>query len=329
MLNLNLYKSNKYTSNSINSCYILHLCLIKKLNINIINIIKLYLLEYTTGFASFNKKFIINNIEYDFDDRVGHPIDYIPRLLSKFPIIMSSSNDFSKIIQNINNVPNIKTVDLTNLYNILFKKKYIKKEIINPGDFSVLLSLINQYICKLNIIPHIEHFYKQIDNKLINYTSQKSTSITFYIKNINYYNIEDMIIDKCGNYTLQNVSDINNNFLYKTYEKLLLSNSEILYIELLRIGFNGLLNNKVIINKIINLPPFVFIKNNEFNKYELIALMLYHKYDDNNNLYSLVIKENNNKFYYYNEDEIYEIDDNEFDDLTAYNCTHIFYKKIN
>ena len=146
------YKPEKYSNDYVNSCNILHLCFIKQLNINMINIIKSYLLEYATGFASFNKKFIINNKEYDFEDRVGHPIDYIPILLSKFPIIMNSSNDFSKIIQNINNVPNIKKIDLSDLYCILFKKRYIKDEILNPGDFYSLLSLINRYVCNLNLV---------------------------------------------------------------------------------------------------------------------------------------------------------------------------------
>jgi hypothetical protein len=309
---------------------VLCLCYIKQLNIHLINKIKVYLLEYATGYASFNKKFTINNKEYNFEDRVGHPIEYIPRLLSKFPFIMNTTNEFFNIIENINKVPNIQIIDLTDLYNILFTKNHIKKEIIKPGDFQVLLSLINQYICKLNLGNCINKYYKIINNKLVKYSESKHY-INFYIKNMKYNNIEDIIINECGKYRKMLVYDnfFDNNIIDTRYEKIVLNPQELLYIELSRLEFNGeICNNEIIINKIIYLPPFVFNNNTDFHIYELIAILLYTYRDDNCYLYSLIIKENNNKFYHYTEDDIYIINDDEFNAITEHNSFYVFYKKI-
>ena len=317
---MKLIKSEKYIESYINSCNILFLCF-NKINKDILNKIKLYLLEYATGFALFNKKIIIDNIEYNFEDKINYSINYVFRLLSKFPIIMNKKNTFSHIIQNINKVPNIQIVDLTPLYYILFKNRIIKYEIIDSTDFNEIFLLINKYICKLNIELGIQKYYIKNNDNLINNEIKKRFSLIFIIDNNNKYNnIEDIIIDNCGNYKLVNIYDNDINIIDKQYEMLLIShNNDILYIELLRMIYN-----KVIINKIITLPPFIFINNTKFYKYELFGLILY-----NNHLYSLIIKEKNNKFYHYIQDNIYEINDDEFDNLTAYNCTNIFYKKIN
>ena len=296
-------------------------------------------MEYATGYASFNKKFTINNKEYNF--RIGHSIEYILRLLSKFPFIMKSVNEFSNIIRNINFVPNIQIIDLTTIYNMLINKNciknYIVKHIINAGDFQILLSFINEYICKLYLGYCVNEYYKKIENELVKYHEKKSY-ITFYIKNMKYDNIEDIIINECGKYIKMLVDE----YLLDTninewrcekqirYEKILLNPQELIYIELTRLDIldRDICKNKIIINKIIYLPPFVFNNNTEFHIYELIAIILYSLDDDNYYLFSLIIKENNNKFYHYMKDKIYIINDDDFNKLIACNSFYVFYKKL-
>jgi hypothetical protein len=362
------YKSDKYTENYINSCNILNLCFYNKLEENIITIIKIYLLEYATGFAIFNKSFMINNKEYNFKNRIGHAIDYIPKLLSKIPILMYSINDFSNIIKNINHIPNINIVDLNNLYSILFKKKCIKNNILYFSNFHELLCQINHHICKLNLSNIIIKLYKKNDNNLIKYDEYIQNKLTIYIKYINDNNIEDIIINNCNNYKVAKIYNYNNINSEKKYSKTLLSHTDdILLIELSRIIYNNTVstyNNNITINKIITLPPFVFINNIYFHTYELNALLLNNNNNvllnnnnnvllnnnnnvllnnnnnnvllnnnnnnvllNNNNVYSLIIKEDNNKFYYYYKDDIYELNNEEFNELTSNNCVYLFYKK--
>lgn len=330
---MSIYRPAIFTEPYIESKNILSLCLEKYyiLGSNISNYITSFLKEYACGFALFNyKNYVIkyreNNIMETIvrEHFIGHPFEVFIRILSKMGK-NSSNKKFNKILKKINNIPNYQQIDLTKYINfIINKSNRLLTDLIQPPHFSLWLYLIDQDIAKLSINKYCKTIrYNKINDEYIKINEFRSLRLKYYINEKT---------DKLEEYIIHNSyltpSKENNTQIICFYEKHLIENDDIMYLDLNRYGFTFIMDkpikfiyNKVKIPYILDLPESVF-ENSEKNLYELISVVIF---DDNQNKYSSIIKQGD-KYYHYLYDKIIECDDQYFDEKTFYNAIGLFYR---
>lgn len=261
-------------------------------------------------------------VREEFD---GHPFEVLIRILSKFS--KNTSNEtFNQILKKINDVSNYQKIDLTECITfVINKSNRTIGDLIQPSDFSQWLSLINQNIAKINI-------------------NRSSKTIRYTIKTNGKYEKKNEI--SCMSYYVDGKLDTLEEYITKAsylrpvkehdtgithfYEKHLIINDDIIYLELSRYEITFLvdepirfINNRVKIPYILDLPESAF-DNDEKYFYELISVVLF---DDIEKKYSSIIKEGD-KYYHYLYDKIIECDDKYFDQKTAGNAIGLFYRKL-
>jgi hypothetical protein len=301
------YKPEIYTKKYFENKYLVIFYLNKKVGINLTKKIHEYYIEYATGFALFKrKKYIIEN----------HSIEPIIKFLSLY-CKNTSNKTFNKILEKINNTPNIQKIDLLECFTFLIK--YINYSLINNSNFENLLYLIHDLITKLNIYAYSQiHFIcsKKENNKYISQEIIRIYGIVLEYNDIN--NTLENIIIKRSLYKLGKYSN-----LY--YEKSLIITNKIFTIIIQREAFNNIghlfvVSTYIKIPKILDLPDFVFFTKKEI--YELIGVVIY---DLNTKNYPMIIKQNNKFFYYFN-NQIIEINNKTFDVITGCRSHMLFYK---
>lgn len=312
---MTVYIPNIFTNEYLNEKIILNLCLTKYFNTNIIQSIKPYLINYSTGFALF---------DYTKIKRHGHPIEPIINILSTFNIT-TSDNQFNVLLQEIQNIPNNKTIDVSNIYSYMITKyKHFEQELNNSNDIFVLLMLINKYIGLININKSckIIRIIKNESNEYIK-TIIRGTLII----SLKYYNINNLTEYLIKNSQYDGIK-VNNNIIW--FEKKLIINDNILFFEISRFTYQNnkfkMLNNMFELPKILILPPFVFTYNIT-KQYELIAVIIYQKHNHKKYKYSYIIKKNDN-YYHFKYTKIILIDDNYFNQVVSYNAIAAFYKML-
>ena len=314
----------KLTKEYISSKNILSLCYSKIINKDITNIIKSYLIEYKHGFALFeNKRYTFNNIKCH-ENLGGHPFPCIIRFMSKYNYFNNTNLEFNKILDNINNTPNHKKIDLTEcIYYLKLNNINIRKLNIacNPN---AILDMIVPYIDNTN------NNYKSMILYKCNNTSETIQFNYLYICDRQQNNLETMLIENSHYNIALNMYNDNPNIYIK---KLIMNNNILTFVidrtyivdNIHRLTIN---KYKLIIPKILDLPVFVF-HNNDKKKYILVAVILFDYIYDNKLGFSIVIKNNNNdEYYHYLFNKIYIINDDFFEQNINYTATHIFYKQI-
>lgn len=321
------YRPDIFTKSYIDSRNILALCY-RNLKKNISKIINSYLIEYATGFALFEyTEYNINNIYRN--KIIGHPIEPIIKIISKFNK-KTKNEEFNKILNKINNIPNHKKINIEDLltYFINLDKNFINM-LFNFENFNYLFLYINEKI-ELNIELEISTIkYIKIKNNYINdnFIKIKETKFNSIYLNKNLNTFEEYIIQR-SNFNEIIINNITGKNL--CYIKQLIINSYIIKFEINRYDYDTNIRelifrkDRIKIPYILDLPDFVF-DNNEKQKYELIAVIMY---DSNELRYSYIIKEDDNNYYHYLYDKIIKTDDKYFDKYTSYNATELFYRMI-
>lgn len=314
----------KLTKEYISSKNILILCYSKKLTKDIIFLIKSYLIEYKHGFALFkNKQYIFNNIRCH-ENLGGHPFPCIIRFMSKYNYFNNSNSEFNKILDNINNVPNHKKIDLTECIHFLKSNNINIRSLNIPCCPNDILDMIVPYIDN-----NTNNNYKSMILYICDYNDETiQFDYLYIIYNTQQNNLEQLLIENSHYNNNLNIYNLNSNI----YIKKLITNNNILTFYIDRTysdNINGIsfTNFKLVIPKILDLPAFVF-HNNDKKKYILVGVILFDNIYNNKLGYSIVIRKNNNKYYHYSFNNIYIIDNDFFEQKINYNATNLFYKQI-
>ena len=223
----------RLTKSCISSKNILDLCYFTIFNKNIIDNIKLYLIEYTYGSALFNKECHFNNMT----------LYSIIRFISKYNFLNNTNIEFNKILYDINKTPNHKTIDLTfflNYFNLEFLNRQCSiQDVINL--------LINND--KNNFNTMVEYVYNNDIEQII-----LNKPYILYKDNIS---LQDCLI--------------NNSQYHKygaVYSKSLILNNDIITFQIAGPQLKKCHLFKIPL--ILNLPAFTFYQNVKSN-YKLIS----------------------------------------------------------
>jgi hypothetical protein len=296
----------RLTKRCVSSNNILDLCYSKIFDKNVIDIIKLYLIEYVYGKAFFNKEEYIINNEYVFQNIIGHPFNSIIRFISKYDFFNNTNIELNKILNNINKTQNHKIIDLRTLLKF-FISCNINLECLNrPCTIKEVFDLLINYIenNNNNNFNTMVSYIHNNDIKQVVINKQYKLDSTNIINNL-----KDSIIIESG----FRKSETN------IYSKSLILNNKIITFQIKRSNVDD--NYLFEVPIILDLPSFTFYKNKK-SKYILISAIL-------RNDSSIVILEKSGKYFHYTHNKAIILKDTEFNSIINHKAIFLFYKKIN
>jgi len=288
-----------YTQEYIDSKNILKLNFSSFITKDIFNNILSYINKYATGYSLYDHVRIIhykiNNEIKIYDNKNGHPFEYIIRILCEINI--SNNNlEFNNLLNIIKNTPNYLKAKMNPFIKYCVHNKYLYSCITKPANFEMLFDLIDQ-----------KFMNNELSNNTCHYTMKSkcnNCNHQFMIQNIPIVidlideskKLDDYIYNKSHYYKPQfNCSNCNQ---YENFQKYKININKFLFITVDRTIFDEnwvitVNQNKIIINEIFKLPFFACsTKKSETYILKYIILI-------KNKKYSLILNKDNEYYYFY------------------------------